>query len=118
MSTRSMIGVVDNAGQVSAAYCHFDGYLEGVGRTLANHWNSKEDAMRLVIVGGNMRALGDTFDSCDFFLDNDPFDMYSSIDEFVDEMSDSDCEYLYLFVDGCWVVMSNVHDVNPLTEVA
>ena len=45
MSTRSMIGVFDNAGQVYAAYCHFDGYLKGVGRTLANHWNSKKDVL-------------------------------------------------------------------------
>ena len=35
MSTCSMIGIVDNACQVASVYCHFDGYLEGVGRTLA-----------------------------------------------------------------------------------
>lgn len=117
MSTRSMIGVVDNAGQVSAVYCHFDGYLEGVGRTLAESWNSKEDAMRLIIGGGCMRALGDTLETCDFF-ENDLFEMFDSVEQFLSHMSDSDCEYLYLFVDGAWTVLSNVHDVNPLTEVA
>lgn len=117
MSTRSMIGVVDNAGQVAAVYCHFDGYLEGVGRTLAESWNSKEDAMRLIVGGGCMRALGDTLEHCDFF-ENEPFEMFSSIDEFVGTMASSDIEYLYLFVDGRWVVMSDHHEVNPLTEVA
>jgi len=117
MSTRSMIGVIDNAGQVSAVYCHFDGYVEGVGRTLAESWNSKEDAMRLIIGGGDMRAIGDTLETCDFF-NSGTFAMYSSIDHFVECMKHSDPEYVYLFVDNRWVVMSCVHSVNPLTEVA
>jgi len=112
-----MIGVVDNAGQVASVYCHFDGYLEGVGRTLAESWNSKEDAMRLIVGGGCMRALDHTLERCDFF-ENEPFEMFSSIDEFVGTMASSDIEYLYLFVDGRWVVMSDHHEVNPLTEVA
>jgi len=116
MSTRSMIGVVDNAGQVHAVYCHFDGYPEGVGRTLVDHWNSKTRAMKLIIGGGNMRTLGATLDECEFFP-NDLFEIFDSVDQFLSVMSDSDCEYLYVFADDQWTVLSNVHEVAPLKEV-
>lgn len=34
MSTRSRIGMINPYGSVSSIYCHFDGYPEGVGKTL------------------------------------------------------------------------------------
>jgi len=112
-----MIGVVDNAGQVHAVYCHFDGYINGVGQTLAKHWNSKDLAMKLIVGGGNMRSLGDSLETCEFFP-NELFEMFDSVDQFLSHMKDSDCEYLYLFADDRWTVMSNVHEVNPISEVA
>lgn len=38
MATRSMIGGLLPEGGVGALYCHSDGYLEGVGLTLHEHW--------------------------------------------------------------------------------
>jgi len=110
-----MIGVIDNAGQIYAVYCHFDGYPEGVGRTLVDYWNSKTRAMKLIVDGGNMRSLGATLDECEFFL-NEPFEIFDSVDQFLSVMSDSDCEYLYVFAVDQWTVLSNVHEVAPLKE--
>ena len=33
MGTRAMIGIVNESGTITASYCHYDGYLDGVGKT-------------------------------------------------------------------------------------
>lgn len=50
MSTRSYIGIADDAG-IHFIYCHFDGYPGGVGKNLLNHYNSKEKAEELISLG-------------------------------------------------------------------
>lgn len=39
MSTRSRIGVLEADGTVTSIYCHFDGYLRGVGATLLESYS-------------------------------------------------------------------------------
>lgn len=51
MATRSTIAVVHNDGRVSQVYCHWDGYLEGVGRTLVEHYGDLIRAEALVELG-------------------------------------------------------------------
>lgn len=51
MSTRSSIAVKRADGTVLAVYCHFDGYLEGVGAALLAQHNSQEKAEALVGLG-------------------------------------------------------------------
>ncbi len=51
MATRSTISVLQKDGSVKSIYCHFDGYIKGVGRTLQNYYNSEELANRLVSLG-------------------------------------------------------------------
>jgi hypothetical protein len=34
MSTRSRIAIENQNGSVTSIYCHFDGYISGVGKTL------------------------------------------------------------------------------------
>jgi hypothetical protein len=50
MATRSNINVKVND-KYHSVYCHNDGYPEGVGETLVNHYNSQELAERLVSFG-------------------------------------------------------------------
>jgi hypothetical protein len=56
MATRSAIGVMhgDNCKMV---YCHWDGYLQGVGETLLKHYDSPK-ANHLVVLG-NISSLGE-----------------------------------------------------------
>jgi hypothetical protein len=42
MSTRSMIGIQQEDGKIEAIYCHYDGYPEGVGQTLADHYQTTD----------------------------------------------------------------------------
>ena len=45
MSTRSSIAVQNPDGTVAAVYCHFDGYLEGVGFELAAGYQGRHRAL-------------------------------------------------------------------------
>lgn len=66
MSTRSNIGykIKDGKkeGQYAFVYCHFDGYLEGVGERLKNEYNSYDEIVELV-QGGDMSFPGTPYTS-------------------------------------------------------
>jgi hypothetical protein len=51
MSTRSRIGLELSDGSVISSYCHFDGYPEGLGVKLVEHFNTKEKVQELVDLG-------------------------------------------------------------------
>lgn len=57
MSTNSAIGVVVN-GKIKAVYAHWDGYIEGVGKTLLENYDQKLTE-ELVSVG-DISSLGET----------------------------------------------------------
>ena len=93
MSTRSYIGYIDNYSKVHLAYCHFDGYLEGVGSTLINFYNNKEKAIMLV-KGGDMSSVGER--RAEYYKDEagpSVIDLYE-IDKV---LTDSWAEYCYLY---------------------
>jgi hypothetical protein len=50
MATRSLIGIVNKDGSISAIYNHFDGYPQGVGVQLALNYGEKQ-AKRLIQLG-------------------------------------------------------------------
>ena len=41
MSTRCRIGIENKNGTITSIYCHHDGYLEGVGEILVNHYKTE-----------------------------------------------------------------------------
>jgi hypothetical protein len=59
MATRSRIGIMNTDGTIESVYCHFDGYLTGVGRILYEHYKD-EDKVRELINLGDMSSLGTT----------------------------------------------------------
>lgn len=60
MATRSTITVKCNDGKYRAIYCHFDGYLDGVGADLLQHYNNQEAAERL-IANGDCSSLENSY---------------------------------------------------------
>ena len=56
MGTRSRIGYQLPDNTIVSVYCHYDGYLEGNGRILAEHYQNR-DAVRQLIDGGSMSSL-------------------------------------------------------------
>jgi len=51
MATRSAIGFVEYDGSVTAVYCHWDGYLDGVGATLVAHYRDLYKVLDLLDQG-------------------------------------------------------------------
>lgn len=57
MSTRSRIAMTTPNGAIYSIYCHFDGYPDGVGATLLEHWTN-EAKIRELIELGDLSVLG------------------------------------------------------------
>ena len=58
MATRSAIGFVEYDGTITGVYCHWDGYLEGVGATLLKHYNDTYKVLDLLELG-DISSLGE-----------------------------------------------------------
>lgn len=120
MATRSTIAIKRADSKVSQLYCHWDGYIEGVGATLVNHYNSYEKVANLLMLG-NLSSLGKyinpitithSFDTPEpdvcvaYARDRGETGQvsheYNSLDDyFQNGMSES---YNYLFIDDKWTV--------------
>ena len=57
MATRSRIGMEQPNGEVRSIYCHWDGYPEGVGATLKEHYTNPEKVEALIALG-DISVLG------------------------------------------------------------
>ena len=57
MATRSTIAMVLPNGTIQSVYCHWDGYLEGVGQTLAENYNKRKTIQ--LLANGDVSSLGD-----------------------------------------------------------
>lgn len=51
MATRSNIAIENQDGTVSSIYCHFDGYVYGVGKTLFDSYQSREKLQEIINLG-------------------------------------------------------------------
>ena len=58
MATRSRIAIENQDGTVTSIYCHFDGYLAGVGKKLFNHYD-REKTEKLMELG-DISVLGES----------------------------------------------------------
>ena len=58
MATRSLIGIENNDGTITHIYCHFDGYVEGVGSELLKHYRT-EERIREMLSHGDRSSLSE-----------------------------------------------------------
>lgn len=75
MSTHSYIGILHKDGSFHASYCHYDGYLAGVGVTLYDHYNSLDKAKELVS-RGSFNSLNKDINQIDFDKENNKPEYY------------------------------------------
>lgn len=118
MSTRSSIAVQHKDGSVSAVYCHFDGYLAGVGAALLKHHRAFEAAESLVGLGdlscvqhdGNVEAYsrdrGEEFDQV-------KPSVFPTLNEYLSDGDLGDNGYRYIFTDGEWKVFGRAVGPTP-----
>ena len=128
MGTRSRIGVM-HGDKVKSIYCHWDGYLEGVGEILLKQYDSAR-ANHLVALGdlSSLRAnIGEkhafsqfevpaeeveafkalTEDMCTFYGRDRgekgvEFKVAQTFAEFLEQCDNCGAEYYYIMRDGTW----------------
>lgn len=129
MSTRSRIGMefttVNGAHMVKSIYCHFDGYPEGVGQKLMDHYQDREKVESLIELGDisyiapNMTPSGPhSFDEPErgvvvaYHRDRGEEYCEPRVDASVSQFVSSDVEeFGYIFTEeGEWLITNGSHD--------
>ena len=102
MATRSLIAL-DNGSVYTSIYCHWDGYLSGVGRTLLENYTDINDVEELLELG-DLSTLGYWITECKPFAKetNEFAKDFSSLQNLITYFHNSDCEYLYIFNGYGW----------------
>lgn len=104
MATRSYILVQNSDQTISGVYCHFDGYINGVGKVLLEHYNDEEKAKKLISKGG-FEALQEDFNKIQHYPDS-PILHFKDKTQLLEEAKQNlSIEYFYLFSDGDWLVL-------------
>ena len=110
MATRSFIARYDSTThEYTAIYCHWDGYPEGVGATLRDHYDDDEK-VRLLVNCGGLSSLGDTLGTSVPLLSGDePSIIFESAGQMKGHYRNMWCEYGYIWEDGMW----KCYDLTP-----
>lgn len=117
MATRSTIAIEREDGSVSQIYCHWDGYLDHVGKILKQYYNTAGTVEALIALGAvssldksiekpEGHTFSSAYDGYTVFYGRDRGDKdmeanrYQSFKEY---FLDHDFEdYNYIFKDGQW----------------
>lgn len=107
MSTRSNIAIEGADGSIKVIYCHFDGYLEHVGKIL--HENYKTTVLVDTLVsGGDMSALGKTPGECEYYKDREG----EKWEDVKPQQYDTTKEYFDTLVDDVFIEYIYIFDIN------
>jgi hypothetical protein len=104
MGTHAMIGAWNSeTGEITASYVHYDGYVEGVGRTLVNSYNEPFMA-EVVATGGYLSSLEDNYDiSRAQSVHKDPPVKFYSVEEYLKKAYDyAASQFIYLWDGEAW----------------
>ena len=118
MGTHAMIGFYKD-GSVEATYVHYDGYLEGVGRTLVNHYNNAIEAVSVSLVGYLSALEPNIHDSiANSVHKNQPTVEFASVEDYMTNGYDhAGADYLYLFDGEAWFYASRYAADNRFEEI-
>jgi hypothetical protein len=123
MATRSTIAVIHDNGTVSQIYCHWDGYLQGVGAELIKNYSTPELAEELISLGdisslhrsihpkGNDHTFDCPENGVTVFYGRDRGELdtqakhFDSVKKYLDNNSTEDYNYLYQL--GQWFYSTN-----------
>ena len=105
MATRARIGVLNPEGGVVSIYSHWDGYPDGVGKTLTECYGREDRAKRLVAMGGVSALKGTIEESTFYHRDRDEdLEIEESPNEaaFLKLAEKSGAEWAYLWTGESW----------------
>ena len=125
MATRSRIGLMLEDGTIKHSYCHFDGYPNGVGHTLVEHYSDIEKVKELLSFGDmSFLAPKVTPDGIHNFntpekdvtvfygrdrAETDVDSVTTPMDEYLSVKYSSCIDYQYVFSGGHWWVHDNYY---------
>ena len=111
MATRALIGYLDEDRNFTCTYNHYDGYPEGLGKALEDHYNTDEKAKQIANTGyiSSVDEDGKIDSKYDepankMVLDNDIEEAGLQIGEKVDEYGGN---YGYVWFDDEWITLKN-----------
>lgn len=66
MSTNALIAFKNEVGKYDINAINFDGYIEGVGKTLQGHWDNPEK-VKVLCHANEIRSLGEEMEETEFY---------------------------------------------------
>jgi hypothetical protein len=120
MSTRSRIAIEKQDGTVKSIYCHFDGYVDGVGKTLFNHYD-KEKLEKLIELG-DISVLKESTENTVAYHRDRGEDLhttsYLNVEGLFENGFNSGEEFVYcLTKDGTWIYKEDIgSEISNLKE--
>ena len=116
MATRSTIAIERADGTVARIYCHWDGYPEGVGATLKQHYTTPEKIEALIALGAvssldasiecpEGHNFNNRVDGCTIFYGRDRGDKNCEAEilhSYQMYLNGEMQEYNYIFRNGAW----------------
>lgn len=107
MSTRAHI-ILQDGDRYIRIYCHFDGYLQGLGKILTEYYDTFDKVKELVWLG-DASSIEATLKESDFYHRdrNENWDdvrptVYNDLVTALNATIKSWAEYVYVFQDGQW----------------
>jgi hypothetical protein len=139
MATRSAIGI-KHGDRIKAIYCHYDGYVEHLGRALHTYYQGSPKINKLIAHGdmscigadiGEKHAFNDrgeyiddwiatqcTFYGRDRGEENTDWRSFATEEDFLSYYDGCGAEFYYLYDHGVWYVSQNhQNNFKPLHEV-
>lgn len=105
MSTRSTIAMEYGDGSIEQVYCHFDGYLEGVGKQLIEEYSNPFE-VRDLIGQGDMSVIGEPYTNRG---DELVIRKYKNITDYCDNCQQEEYDYILRNIDGVPVWFVRFH---------
>ena len=107
MSTRARIAIENQDETVDSIYCHFDGYVDSVGKTLFEHYD--QEKLEKLLELGDISSLGEsTIDTVAYCRDRGEdlkFQSFKDVEELFEDGFGSGVEYVYCLTrHGIWLV--------------
>jgi hypothetical protein len=99
MGTRSTIALEFADGSVSQVYCHWDGYLSGVGAQLEGGY-SDPFVLQELIDGGDMSTIGEPYTDRGEAYEDVQARRYANVDEYFADCQQEEYDYILRPVDG------------------
>ncbi len=99
MATRSTIALEFADGSVSQVYCHWDGYLSGVGAELVNDYSNPFELQK-VIDQGDMSCIGEPYTDRGESYEDTKARRFQNFDEYTAECQQEEYDYILRPVNG------------------